>query len=345
MTARPIERGVPSDAGYRMPAEWDRHEATWISWPHNRETWPGRFEPVEPVMVQAVRVLAGSESVFVNVLDADHERHVRRLFGRVPDGVRFFSIPTNDAWCRDHGATFLVGPEGELACADWRYNAWGGKYPPYDLDDLVASRMAGILDVPRYRADFVLEGGAIDVNGDGVVLTTASCLLNPNRNPGWSREAAESRLRDWIGAETVIWVTGDLEGDDTDGHIDNLARFVTPTDIVMTWTGESADAHSVVLETAFDRLRTDTLALGIAVHPLPLPRPVHFDGRRLPASHANFYVANSVILLPVYGGPSDAVAADVLTGFFPGRTIVPIDCTELVWGLGAFHCLTQQVPA
>ncbi len=328
-----------------MPAEWAPHRATWISWPHNRETWPGNFEPVEPVMVQAVRVLAGSEAVYINVLDAAHERHVRHLFGRVPDAVHFLPIPTNDAWCRDHGATFLVRPDGGLACADWRYNAWGGKYPPYDLDDLVASRMADVLDIPRYRADFVLEGGAIDVNGEGVAMTTESCVLNPNRNPGWTRDDAEARMRDWLGVHTVIWATGDLEGDDTDGHIDNLARFVSPTDIVMTRADRPEDPHADALGTAFARLREDAGAIGLSVHPLPLPPPVHFDGRRLPASHANFYVGNTVVLLPAYGGRSDDVAADVLAGFFPGRTVVPIDCTELVWGLGAFHCLTQQVPA
>jgi agmatine deiminase len=329
-----------------MPAEWAPHAATWISWPHNRETWPGNFDPVEPVMVQAVRALAMSEPVYVNVLGADHEMHVRGLFGRVPDGIRFFHVPTNDAWCRDHGATFLVRADGEpgLACADWRYNAWGGKYPPYDLDDLVAARMADILSIPRYRAEFVLEGGAIEVNGRGVVMTTASCVLNPNRNPGWTREDAELRLWEWLGVESVLWVEGDLEGDDTDGHIDNLARFVSPTDIVMTLSRDPGDPHTESLRPAFDRLRRDADRLGLSVHPLALPRPVHYDGRRLPASHANFYIGNTVILLPTYGGPSDDQAADLLSRFFPERTVVGIDCTELVWGLGAFHCLTQQVP-
>jgi agmatine deiminase len=299
---------------------------------------------VEPVIVQAVRALAGSEPVHVNVLSAAHEAHVRSLFGRVPDGVEFHHIPTNDAWCRDHGATFLVRDDGDLACADWRYNAWGGKYPPWDLDDLVASRMAAALGVRRFRADFVLEGGAIDVNGRGVVMTTESCLLNPNRNPDWTRDVAETALLEWLGAENVLWVEGDLEGDDTDGHIDNLARFVTARDIVMTLSDDPDDPHTGILRPAFDRLAADAGRLGLRVHPLPLPPPVHYDGRRLPASHANFYVGNTVVLLPAYGGSSDRVAASLLADFFPGRTVVPIDCTDLVWGLGTFHCLTQQVP-
>lgn len=338
------EIGPPGPLGYRFPAEWEPHRATWISWPHNRDTWPGNFEPVEPVMVEAVRALASSEPVYINVLSPEHERHVRGLLGGIDGEIRTFLHPTNDAWCRDHGATFVVNPGAlhPLAAVDWEYNAWGGKYPPYDLDQRIAGLMAAAVGAPRHRPGFHLEGGAIETNGAGVLLTTASCVLNPNRNPGWVVATAERRLKECLGLDTVIWVEGDILGDDTDGHIDNLARFVTPTDVLMVVS--DAEDHPA-LRPAFERLKRDAAPLGIRVHPLPLPEPVYFEEHRLPASYANFYIGNRVILLPVYGCAADDVAARTIGAFFPDRTVVPIDCTELAWGLGAFHCLTQQVPA
>jgi agmatine deiminase len=351
-----------------MPAEWEPHGATWLSWPHNHDTWPGKFETVEPVYSEMVRALATSETVLINVLNPAHREHVESALEGIEGDIRLLELPTNDAWCRDHGAIFVRGASGgpvsahgsdsrdqararELATAldrvaavDFVYNGWGGKYPPYDRDAVVAATMAERCGVKRLASPLVLEGGALDVNGKGILMTTGSCVLNPNRNPGLSREAAEAEFARLLGTHTTLWVEGDLQGDDTDGHIDNLARFVSPTDILMVVATDPLDSHFEVLRGAFEMLSADASRLGVAVHALPLPGAVMHEGHRLPASHANFYVGNRVVLLPTYGGPSDREAEALLQRFFPSRRIVPIDCTDLVWGLGAFHCLTQQVP-
>ena len=341
---------TPSALGYHMPAEWEPHQGTWISWPHNRDTWPGKFDPVEPVMVEAVRALAPGETVHVNVLDAAHEAHVRGLLAGVEGPVVYHHIPTNDAWCRDHGAVFVVRREGhrrKLAAIDWGYNAWGGKYPPYDLDDAVPRQMAEVLGVPRYEGGMILEGGAIEVNGAGLLLTTASCLLNPNRNPGIPRAAVERKLKEMLGVTKILWLPcGDLAGDDTDGHVDNLARFVSEDTVLASWTEDPADPNHAPLAENFAYLQAATTTDERPLHviPLPTPAPVFYGEHRLPASYANFYIGQEVILLPTYHDPRDRHAKDLLQHHFPTRRIVGIDCTDLVWGLGAFHCLTQQVP-
>ncbi len=341
---------TPAALGYRMPAEWEPHQGVWLSWPHNRDTWPGNFEPVEPVMVAAVQALARSETVHINVLDADHEAHVRALLRRVEGPVVYHRFPTNDAWCRDHGAIFVVRErdgQRELAATDWGYNAWGGKYPPYDLDNAIPRRMAEALGVPRFEVDMILEGGSIEVNGAGLLLTTTDCLLNPNRNPGRSREEIEQTLRDYLGVQKILWIRGELAGDDTDGHIDNIARFVGEDTVLAVVEDDPADENYEPLQENLARLREMTTVDGrpLRVETLPMPAPVYYGEHRLPASYANFYIGNRVILLPVYNDPNDAVAAEIIGRHFPDRTVVGIDCRELVWGLGAFHCLTQQVPA
>ncbi|MFT5141676.1 MAG: agmatine deiminase [Rhodothermales bacterium] len=331
-----------------MPAEWEPHQGTWVSWPHNRDTWPGAFGAVEPAFKEIAVSIAASETLHINVLDGVHELHVRGILGGIRDVV-FHHIPTNDAWCRDHGATFVRGTDG-LEAVDFTYNAWGGKYPPFDLDAQVARRMAALTGAVVQDADLVLEGGAIEVNGRGVLLTTESCVLNPNRNPGLTRPKADSIFRRLLGVTDILWVGGHVEGDDTDGHIDNLARFVTPQDIVMSVPGSPDDRAHAGLEEAFADLEKLATPLGIRLHRLPLPAPLFFrpEGEeqvRLPASHANFYIANRAVLVPGFGGASDLKAQDLLAGFFPDRAVVLIDCRDLVWGLGAIHCLTQQVPA
>ncbi len=340
----------PSALGYRMPAEWERHQATWLSWPHNRDTWPGLFPGVEPAMAEVVRALAPSEPVFVNVLDGDHERHVRRLLERVAprDRLEFFGIPTNDAWIRDHGAIFVTrqGPEPLLAL-DFDYNAWGGKYPPFDRDQLVARQMAKELGVPRYVPGIVLEGGSIDVNGAGAVLTTEQCLLNPNRNPKLGREEIEDVLRATLGVSQVLWLGEGIEGDDTDGHIDDITRFVAPGRVVTVVERNAADPNHAPLAANRERLESfEVDGVGrLEVLELPMPEPVVNGDERLPASYANFYIANEAVLLPVFRCRHDDEAREVLAACFPDREIVPIDCRVLVGGLGAIHCLTQQVPA
>ncbi len=340
---------------YRMPAEWEPHQATWISWPHKRDSWPGKFAPVEPVMVRAVAALSESELVRINVLDERHEQHVAGLLDGHADANRlaFHRFPTDDAWCRDHGAIFVTRHGGDappadpLVALDFRFNSWGGKYPPFDLDDAIPPQMAAALGVPCRRIDMVLEGGSVEVNGAGALLTTESCLLNPNRNPSLDRADIERTLCDELGVEQVLWLGDGIVGDDTDGHIDDLTRFVSEDTVVTAVEEDPGDANFAALAENVERLRALRLADGrpLTIIELPMPRPVEYEGDRLPASYANFYIGNRVVLMPAFDDPRDAAAERVLAAAFPGRRVVPIDCRDLVLGLGTFHCLTQQVPA
>jgi agmatine deiminase len=342
---------TPSERGYRQPAEWAPHEATWLSWPHNRASWPGVFEGVEPAMAAFVGALAECEPVYINVLGAEHEAHVRQVLAGVapPERLRYYRFPTNDAWARDHGAIFVTRPtadEPRLA-VDFDYNAWGGKYPPFDLDREVGRQMAEALGVPRYaKPGIVLEGGSIEVNGAGALLTTEQCLLNPNRNPTLARPEIERLLRDSFGVAEILWLGDGIEGDDTDGHIDDLTRFVSPATVVTVVEPNRADPNHAPLEA--NRRLLDALTVGgkpLEVIELPMPVPQYLDDQRLPASYANFYVANGAVLVPTYGCSADDTACEILRDAFPGRRILPIDCRVIIAGLGALHCLTQQVPA
>ena len=340
-------RPAPAERGYAMPAEWAPHQATWISWPHNPETWPGALPQAEAAMAQAVKALAGGETVRINVLDEDHEAHVRDLLGSGAQAVAFHHVPTNDAWCRDHGAIFVRDAAGQLAAVDCGFNAWGGKYPPWDLDDLVPARMADILDLPRIDGGMILEGGSIDVNGCGALLTTEQCLLNENRNPGLSRAEIEARLCRLFGVRQVLWLGEGIIGDDTDGHVDDITRFVAEDAVVTVVEPDPEDPNHAPLAENLERLRGMRLHDGrpLRIIELPMPEPVEFHGTRLPASYGNFYIGNEVVLMPAFDQPRDAEAERILAACFPGRRIVPIRSNELVLGLGAFHCLTQQVPA
>lgn len=338
---------TPVDLGFRMPPEWAPHAATWISWPHNVETWPGKFETVEPVMEEAVRTLAESETVRINAPTQDAMRSLERRFAGV-DRVELHVIPTNDAWIRDHGATFVTQP-GSVMAIDWRYNAWGGKYPPWNLDDNVARAMADVLGIPCFRSPLHCEGGAIEVDGDGLLMSTESCLLNKNRNPAWTKSEVEQHLASMLDLDDILWLPGsELEGDDTDGHIDNLARFVGDNTVLVASCVDDGDVNVTPTNVNLDFLRgwRSSEGNGLTIRELALPRAMYHDGRRLPASYANFYIANELILLPTYAQPNrDDAAAGMIGEHFPGRRVVGIDCTDLIWGLGAFHCLTQQVPA
>jgi agmatine deiminase len=343
---------LPTAPGYRMPAEWSPHQATWISWPHNAETWPDGLAEVERVMADAVAALSTGEIVRVNVRDADHGYHVQRLLaGRAAPGrVTLHRFPTNDAWCRDHGAIFVTRPAAAgdpLLALDFQYNAWGGKYPPYDLDNAIPGQMAEALGVPRLPVDMVLEGGSIEVNGAGLLLTTEQCLLNPNRNPGLDRNGIEERLRRLLGVTAIAWLGDGIVGDDTDGHIDDLTRFVAEDAVVTVVEQDPADANYAALQDNLERLKSLTLPDGrpLRVIELPMPPPLVDPERdRLPASYANFYIGNRVVLMPTFDCPADEEAAAVLARCFPGRRIVGLDSRALVVGLGSFHCLTQQVP-
>lgn len=334
---------------YRMPAEWEPHQATWLSFPHNTDTWPGdMLARVQAAYARMVAVLARSETVHINVNDATMERYVLDLLhtAGARGDIRLHHIPTNDAWCRDHGATVVQQRDGSLVAVDWEYNAWGGKYPPYDLDNQVPARMAEVLGIERVAGGMVLEGGSIEVNGDGLLLTTESCLLNPNRNSHLTREQIEQRLCAMTGAGRVLWLGEGIAGDDTDGHVDDITRFVAPDTVVTVVEGNPDDENFAPLQQNLARLRAmcDRHRQPLRIVPLPMPEPVVLQGRRMPASYANFSIANRVVLLPTFNQPTDQQAQEILQRLFPGREVVGVDGTEVIWGLGAWHCLTQQVP-
>jgi agmatine deiminase len=333
-----------------MPAEWSPHHATWLSWPHNRDTWPGVLPAAEDAMADMVAALAPHELVYINVLDEAHSRVVaNRLAGRVPpERIRLELIVTNDAWIRDYGAIIVrTGHSLESSAAvDFDYNAWGGKYPPFDRDQAVAGQMAERLGLPRIESGIVLEGGSVDGNGQGLCLVTEQCLLNANRNPALSRSDIESCLREFLGMSELVWLGDGVAGDDTDGHIDNLARFVAELRVVTAVAEDAADPDYAALADNRNRLKDfrDRKGASLEVIDLPKPEPVIHEGRRLPASYANFYIANGIVLVPAYGGQCDDTARGILADCFPGREIRGIDCRALIVGLGALHCLTQQIP-
>jgi agmatine deiminase len=330
---------------YELPPEWAPHAGTWLSWPHNRDTWPDGLDAAEAALAEAAAALAEGETVHVNTLDEARVR--QRLAGRVPpERLVCHAIATDDAWVRDHGAIFVRDAAGQRVALDFRFNAWGGKYPPFDRDDAVARQMAGALGIECVPVDMVLEGGSIDVNGAGTLLTTEQCLLHPNRNPRMTRADIEAALARYLGARQVVWLGEGIAGDDTDGHVDDIARFVAEDVVVAAAERALSDVNYRPLQQNLQRLRAARLPDGrpLRVVELPMPEPLYRKGERLPASYANFYVGNRVVLVPVFDSPSDRAAVEILAACFPGRRAVPIDSRALVVGLGAFHCLTQQVP-
>jgi agmatine deiminase len=335
---------APAELGYRMPAEWEPHAATWLSWPRREGiSFPGSFDRVVPTLRAMVEALIDSEPVCINVCNGAHEAEAREaLRGLSMERVTFYRIPTNEPWCRDHGPIFLTRDvDPRLAIVDWDYNAWGDKYPPCDLDEVVPTEIAQILGIPVFYPRMILEGGSIEVNGRGALLTTESCLLNKNRNPQLSREEIEQRLLDFLGVREILWLGNGIAGDDTDGHIDDLARFVSERTIVTIIEEDPDDENYAPLQENLTRLRQ----MKIDIVSLPMPKKIVREELRLPASYANFYIANSCVLLPTFADPNDKAALSSLQKLFPDRRVIGIDCRELIWGLGTFHCLTQQQPA
>ena len=347
----PAKTQTPAARGFRMPAEWEPQEAVWLSWPHRLKTWPGNFRPIPGKFAEVAARISEWERVRIN-LAPGLRRRARSLIeraGALMSNVEFFDHPTNDAWCRDHGPIFIKNDRtGEVAVSDWDYNAWGDKYPPFDSDNRIPERVARALGLRRFRGGMVLEGGSIDVNGEGMLLTTEACLLNPNRNPRLTRHEIEQRLRDTLGVRRVLWLGEGIVGDDTDGHVDDLTRFFSPTGIVTAVERNRRDVNHPMLHENRARLRSLRTDSGgrFTVRELPMPAPVSRRGNRLPASYANFLVINGAVLLPTFRQPRrDAEAAEILGSCFPGRKVIPIDCLELVWGLGTLHCISQQQPA
>lgn len=344
-----------------MPAEWDPHLATYLVWPHNLETWPGKFEPIPPVFAQMAAAIAHFEPLRVLVNDAGQLDEVRAMIRQAPspdgsdvrmDRIDLIAVATNDSWIRDHGPIFVnrVAPSAATPAQialDWRFNSWGEKYGAYDLDDVVPRRLAERYGFEVIEPGIVLEGGSIDVNGAGTLLTTESCLLNRNRNPNLTRGEIEEYLRIYLGAAQILWLGDGIAGDDTDGHVDDLARFVASDTIVTVVEDDPADANYAALQDNLRRLRAmrDPAGRPFTIETLPMPPALYYDNTRLPASYANFYIANGGVIVPSFGCAADSQAQATLARLFPGRRVVAIPSTDLVWGLGAIHCLTQQHPA
>ena len=340
---------TPAALGYRMPAEWEPHVATWLSWPRREGiSFPESFDRVLPALRAMVEALIESEQVCINVCNGAHEAEARSVLGGLPmERVTFYRIPTDEPWCRDHGPIFLTRDrDPKLALVDWDYNAWGNKYPPFNLDEVVPTRVAEVLKVPVFYPHMILEGGSIEVNGAGALLTTESCLLNKNRNPNLSRDEIEARLRDYLGVRDILWLGDGIAGDDTDGHIDDLARFISKRTVVAVVEDDHDDENYEPLQKNLARLREMKIGKeSIEVVTLPMPKKIVREGLRLPASYANFYIANSCVLVPTFADSADEVALSILRKCFPNSRVMGIDCRELIWGLGTFHCLTQQQPA
>src|SRR5205823_3490085 len=341
---------APAELGYRMPAEWEPQAATWLSWPRREGiSFPDSFDRVLPALREMVAALVESEPVCINVINGAHEAEARAVLDALPqqECITYYEIPTNEPWCRDHGPIFLTRKnDPKLAVVDWDYNAWGNKYPPFDLDEVVPTRVAELLKVPVFYPRMILEGGSIDVNGAGALLTSESCLLNKNRNPNLSRDQIERRLRDYLGVRDILWLRDGIAGDDTDGHIDDLARFVSEHRIVTSVEKNRDDKNYEPLQENLARLRQRKIGgRKIDILTLPMPKKIVREGLRLPASYANFYIANTCVLVPTFADKNDQAALSLLGKCFPGRRVIGIDCRELIWGLGTFHCLTQQQPA
>jgi agmatine deiminase len=368
------QNNTPRSLGYRMPAEWHAHAATWIAWPHNASDWPGKFQPIPWVYAEIVRHLSRVEEVHILVKDVTTERRAQGVLAR--NGVTFSSIhfhhwPTDRVWTRDSGPIFLRRTEESapdvqlpdtarlppLAITNWKFNAWA-KYDDWQLDDAVPGHIALSLDLPEWTPEImladgtkhrvVLEGGSIDTNGAGVLLTTEECLLGEaqQRNPSISREQLEQCFHDYLGMDQVLWLGRGITGDDTHGHIDDLARFTDEATIVTVVETNKPDENYVPLQENLDRLKNARTLDGrpFRIVELPMPAPVVFDGQRLPASYANFYIANGLVLAPTFNDPKDRIALDTLASVFPKHEIVGIHCVDLIWGLGALHCMTQQQP-
>jgi agmatine deiminase len=354
---------TPAELGYHMPAEWHRHSATWLSWPKDPETWPDRVPQVQEIFLNMMAALAPNETVNLLVNDEETEASVRgRCIFPGSENIQFHQIATVDSWIRDYGPNFLLSDQTSdtlqflgqpLAYNDWIFNAWGNKYEELKQDDAIPRLLENVLNLPRFEPGIVMEGGSIEVNGSGCVLTTEQCLLNPNRNPHLSKDEIEWYLKNYLGVEKVLWLGEGIVGDDTDGHIDDIARFVAPDVIVCALEEDPQDANYELLRDNLERLRrmTDANDRHFEIVTLPMPGVVggtSTDSRnldRLPASYANFYIANEVVLAPIFGHRNDTRALTTLETLFPSRRVIGINCEPLVWGMGTIHCVTQQQPA
>lgn len=346
---QPFE-GIPAEKDFHFPAEWEEHEATWLSWPHNLDTWPGKIDSIYEPYCEFIKLIAEGEKVKINVLDM---AMAKEAFTRIQEAgadmsqVYFYLNPTNDAWCRDHGPAFLVNKDlSKKIIVDWGYNAWGEKYPPFDLDDEIPARIGHQLGLPIAKPGIVMEGGSVDFNGKGTLLTTTSCLLNKNRNPYLLKEQIEEYLKNYYGVTQILWLKDGIVGDDTDGHIDDITRFVNENTVVTVMEKDESDENYEPLMVNCELLKAFTInEKPLIIIDLPMPSPVYYQGQRLPASYANFYIANKYVIVPVFNDPNDDKVLEILQDCFPDRKVIGVNSVDLIWGLGSFHCLSQQEPA
>jgi len=345
-----LQGKTPKGLGYYFPAEFARHSATWLSWPHKEESWPGKIETIFPVYAQFIKLVAEGEKVNINVADeAMRQKAIDYLnkAGADLSQVQFFFHPTNDAWCRDHGPAFLINDEEKRKMVvKWNYNAWGEKYPPHDLDNQIPILIAKRYNLPIATPGIVMEGGSVDFNGRGTVLTTTSCLLNPNRNAHLTQSQIENYLSNYYGVENILWLGDGIVGDDTDGHIDDITRFVDEEIVVTVIEENKNDENYRPLKENLESLGKMRLENGqsFRIVELPMPAPVIYQNQRLPASYANFYISNKYVVTPTFRDKNDDQALMVLQKCFPDRKVVGLDSTDIIWGLGSFHCLSQQEP-
>ncbi|HEY2934154.1 MAG TPA: agmatine deiminase family protein [Acidobacteriota bacterium] len=343
-----MSQKTPAELGYRMPPEWHPHAATWLAWPKDPVTWPDRVPAVQEIYLRMIALLSAHETVNVLVDDEQTEQSLQRRFlsSTCRERVAFHRVRTVDAWIRDYGPNFLLGPDGALAYNKWIFNAWGNKYDELKKDNDVAFRLQALASIRRFEPGIVLEGGSIEVDGAGVCITSEQCLLNPNRNRHLSRDEIEQRLKSYLGVEEILWLGEGISGDDTDGHVDDIARFAGPGLIVCALEDDPQDPNYRPLEDNYRRLLKATSASGkpYQIVKLPMPRAFTEKGERLPASYANFYIANGLVLVPLFSHPNDEKALDILRKVFPDRSVTGLNCEPLVWGMGTLHCVTQQQP-
>ncbi len=342
---------TPKELGYSFPAEFAKHTATWLSWPHKEASWPGKIETIYPVYAEFIKRVAEGEIVNINVVD---EAMKKKALGHLQavnadlSKVNFFMHPTNDAWCRDHGPAFLLNPKADhkKVIVDWGYNAWGGKYPPFDLDDNIPTLIAKHYNIPVYYPGIVMEGGSVEFNGEGTVLTTTSCLLNENRNPHLNQKQIEEYLYNYYGVQHILWLGDGIVGDDTDGHIDDLTRFVDADTVITVVEQNKNDENYEPLIDNLKKLKTLRLQNGkqLNIVELPMPSAIVYDDMRLPASYANFYISNKYVVVPTFRDKNDDKALDILQQCFKHRQVIGLDSVDIIWGLGSFHCLSQQEP-
>jgi agmatine deiminase len=343
---------TPKQLGYFFPAEFAPHTATWLSWPHKEASWPGKIESIYPKYCQFIKEVAAGETVCINVVDEAMKAFAIKCLreaGADLGKIRFFIHPTNDAWCRDHGPAFLINPNADVkkVIVDWGYNAWGNKYPPYDLDDVIPTLIGKHYDIPVYNPGIVMEGGSVEFNGQGSLLTSTACLLNENRNPHLNQQQIEEYLYNYYGVEQVLWVDEGIVGDDTDGHIDDTVRFVNANTVLTVIEENKQDENYELLQHNLRQLKQLRLLNGqqLNIVELPMPDAVVYEDQRLPASYANFYIANAAVIVPTFRCDKDDKALQIIQQNFPDRKVIGIDSTDIIWGLGSFHCLSQQEPA